>query len=245
MNYGQYLRAQLFADSKNIQRDPMLKWFILLPFLLAIVLRLLFPLVQMGLDQIPFDLSPYYDLIISLYMVLMIPMLLGVIVGFMLLDEKDEQTLLALQVSPLSIQRYIMYRVFTPMLLSYPMLLITIPIVGDYTSIKFIDLMLVSILGALWAPFLGLILSVFANNKVEGFAIMKLLGGAFVLPLAAFFVPQPWDLVFVFFPSYWPMKAFLLAANGESYIVYLLGGIVMMIVPLYLVVKYMRKKVFE
>ncbi len=162
----------------------------------------------------------------------------------MLLDEKDDRILMSIQVTPLSIDKYILYRVTTPMLLSYPILLLMIPAIG-VTDISLLDLALVSILGAIWAPLLGLLLPIFANNKVEGFVIMKLLGGIMIIPVASFFVAQPYELLFGIMPAYWPIKAFWLAGNDEPYLTHLVVGIIYTGLLLYLLLKLSRKKVFD
>lgn len=41
-------------------------------------------------------------------------MVFGVVTGFLLLDERDDRTLTALQVTPLPLRAYIFYRVTVP-----------------------------------------------------------------------------------------------------------------------------------
>jgi fluoroquinolone transport system permease protein len=227
----------------NVQRDPMLKYFMMIPVILAVVVRLLVPIVREAfIDQ--FDLADYYTLIMSYFFILMLPMLFGVIIGFMLLDEKDQGTLLALQVSPLSMSRYVMYRLSLPMLLSFLSLYIVFPIVNFYT-IDFVSLTLISLVGAFWAPILGLILPTVANNKVEGFALMKGIGGLFIAPIAAWFVPLPYEYLFAIFPNYWPMKAFWVVDQGGNPLPFVLVGIVANLIVIQVILKFFNRKVFS
>ena len=78
------------SDFLNFRRDSMLQFLIVYPFILGGILRWLLPWVQTGLmDNIGFDLSQYYLLIVSFFGLLVIPQLVGLLVGTLLLDEKD------------------------------------------------------------------------------------------------------------------------------------------------------------
>ena len=57
-----------------------------------------------------FDLRPYYDAFMGYFLVSLAPMMFGIVIGFLLLDECDDNTLMALQVTPLSLNNYLLYR---------------------------------------------------------------------------------------------------------------------------------------
>lgn len=223
----------------------MLKYFALVVPFMSLILRLILPLLINGLkSSMGFDLEPYYMLIVSLYIVMLLPMLFGILIGFMLLDERDEMTLLAMQVSPLSIERYMLYRITTPMLLSYPFLLISIPIIGvgglDWSAIFW-----AALVASFFAPIMGLLLPLFANNKIEGFAIMKSIGGVFIAPIVAYFIKGPWQYVFGIFPTYWSVKVLWLSQDGISYWLQTILGIVISILYITILLRKLRKKVFD
>jgi fluoroquinolone transport system permease protein len=93
------------------------------------------------------------------------------------------------------------------------------------TPLPSIPLVAISIVGALSAPLLALVLATAAPNKVAGFAIVKVLNGLNLLPVAAFFVPRPLQYVAGIIPAYWPMRAFWSAADREDYLAYLVIGV--------------------
>jgi fluoroquinolone transport system permease protein len=66
--------------------------------------------------QYGFDLSVYYPLIMSFIAVAM-PMIYGALIGFLVLDQRDDNTITALQVTPLTLVGYLGYRVALPTLL--------------------------------------------------------------------------------------------------------------------------------
>jgi fluoroquinolone transport system permease protein len=159
-------------------------------------------------------LEPYYPLLVST-MVVFIPMMYGIVVGFMLLDERDENTLTALKVTPMSPRKYLLYRVTVPIVVSIVTTLLAYPLVG-LIDVDLASLVVVTALASLSAPFIALIFAAFARNKVEGFAIQKMLGGVFMIPLVAYFTPMNWQLAFGVFPTYWTLKAFWIACEGGS-----------------------------
>jgi fluoroquinolone transport system permease protein len=89
--------------------------------------------------------------------------------------------------------------------------------IAGLTAISLLDLLLVALLGAFNGPLVALFLVGFAENKVAGFAMLKLLNGLLMLPIAAFFVEEPWQVFAGVIPAYWALKVFWLAAAGQSY----------------------------
>jgi fluoroquinolone transport system permease protein len=212
-------------DLRSIRRDSLLSWMILMPFVITLVLRLGLPLVQSWIFELTeFDLRPYYPLILAVYLVLLTPMLFGMLVGFLLLDERDNETLTALQVTPLPMTTYIAYRLLIPMILSFILTFLMYPLV-NIAQLDWADLVLMAVTAAPAGPLLALFIAGFAENKVQGFALLKGLGGVLMLPVLAFFVPGKAQLLFGVLPTYWPIKVYwLLEANqGDPWSFILVG----------------------
>ena len=113
--------------------------------------------------------------------------------------------------------------------MTLPLLLATASTLAGYhligvTPLPLVPLLAISIVGALSAPLLALVLATAAPNKVAGFAMVKVLNGLNLLPIAAFFVPRPLQYVAGIIPAYWPMRAFWSAADQEEYLAYLVVG---------------------
>lgn len=103
-------------DTKSVSRDSLLRWMVFYPLLLAGLIRWGVPWLTVRLlMQFQFDLTPYYSLLMS-FVLLMTPMLTGMVIGFLLLDQRDDQTLTALQVTPLTLSGYLVYRISLPIL---------------------------------------------------------------------------------------------------------------------------------
>ena len=221
------IRALGPIDTKSVLRDPLLRWLIFYPLLMAGLIRWGVPVLRIHLiARFQFDLFPYYPLLMS-FVVLMTPMLAGTVIGFLLLDQRDDQTLTALQVTPLTLSGYFAYRIAVPTVLSFGVTLAVVRFAGLLQVAPF-ALIGASLGCCLLAPMYALFLGAFASNKVEGFALSKALGVLSVPPLVAYFVEPPWQFLFGLDPLYWPAKVFWVAsANSSVAWAYLLIGMLM------------------
>lgn len=112
------MRAFGANDLRNIRRDSMMLTFTLAPLLAVVVLRIALPIAtELLTERYGLDITPYYPLLLSLF-VLGLPVGFGGLAGFMILDERDEDTLTALRVTPASMSGYAGYRIATAVLLS-------------------------------------------------------------------------------------------------------------------------------
>ncbi len=220
-----FYRALGRADLKNIRRDDLLAWIWFMPIVLAVALRFLVPFAQQFLSgQFGFDLTPYYDLIASFFMSLS-PMMSGMIVGFLLLDERDDQTLSALLVTPMPLTTYLSYRISVPLTLGFMITVVAYPITG-LPPVPLRDLLVVGAVAAYNGPITALVLAAFAENKVTGLAMIKILNSVNIIPIAAYFIDEPLQLLAGFLPIYWTMKITWLAVAGADYALYAMAGIV-------------------
>jgi fluoroquinolone transport system permease protein len=218
-------RALISADSRVLWRDPLLGWILALPIGLALLLRPLIPRVQDGLlAGTGFDLTPYHPLVMGGYL-MTAPGMVGMVIGFLLLDERDARTLTALRTTPLSMRHYLAYRLALPLLLGTASTLIGYPLTG-LTPLALSSLLPLAIVAGFSAPILALVLAIAAPNKVAGFAVVKVMNAVNLLPVVAYFVPPPLQFIAGIFPTYWPMRALWSAAAGESSGAYLVIGTV-------------------
>ena len=214
------------VDTKNILRDSMLLFCIVLPIIFALLFRFAVPLLTTSLmRQFQYDLVPLYPFLMA-FMLLTPPILLGMVEAFLLIEHREDHTLTALRVSPITLMDYFWYRLSTMMCLSVVMTLICFPI-ANLVEIGFIQLLISAILAAILAPLYAIVMATFSANKVEGFALMK--AGAnniFILPVFAYFFPPDWQLLFGTIPTFWTVKLFwILQAGDTGYVFYLLIGV--------------------
>jgi fluoroquinolone transport system permease protein len=231
------------TDLRNVWRDAFLKYMLVYPFVLGPALRFLIPRFTSGMAEV-IDLTAYYPLLVALFGLILPPVLTGVTVGFLLLDERDARTLVALQVTPFTLIHYLAYRLLLPfavgLLAAYalPPLLNLLP----FRPLATFPLILTS---ALAGPLYTLLLASFANNKVQGLAVMKGLGFFVIAPVAAWFVPEPWQYLLGVVPTYWPVKAFWVMYSGGNSWLPLLIGALWHIVALWLALHLFRRSMMR
>lgn len=225
-------------DLRNGYRDSLVVGIALLPWLLVLLVRIMVPGMTRWLAQAhAFDLTPYYPLILSLLFLINIPLYFGAVTGFLILDERDERTLLALRVTPLPMKSYAAYRAVAAVVLGWLYIAITAPLSGLLPLRLLPAFLMIALPAALLGPALGLFMALIAGNKVEGFAVVKALGVLIVGPLAAYFVGPPWQWIFGALPTYWPARAAWLALAGQGYGPHLAVGLLYFAVILVLLVR--------
>lgn len=238
------LRALLAVDGHSLVRDPLLGWVVLLPLGLALLLRVLIPPIGEALDRVAgVDLVPYHPLIMSGYL-MTAPGVVGMVVGFLLLDERDARTLDALRVTPLATEGYLAYRLALPLLLGTTATLIGYPLAG-LAPLTPAELLPIAGVAGLSAPLLTLLLATAAPNKVAGFAVVKVSNVVNLLPVVAFFLPRPWQWLAGVLPTFWPMRALWSASAGESYGVVLAAGALVNLVALALMARLFEKRLLR
>ncbi|MCY4596832.1 MAG: hypothetical protein OXC19_18785 [Bryobacterales bacterium] len=209
------IRALGPIDAKSVMRDSMLRWLIGMPIVLALLFRWGVPVLRVLLvERYGFDLATYYPLLVS-FLVLMVPTLMGAVVGFLLLDQRDDRTLAALQVTPLTVEGYLLYRIAVPMVVSVGMMMAMIAITGLVTM-GVVPALIASVQAAPVAPLYALFVGAFASNKVQGFALLKAAGILAWPPVLAYFVSSQWQVAFGIDPLYWPVKVFWMLESGEA-----------------------------
>jgi fluoroquinolone transport system permease protein len=216
MNAFKAVRALGPIDVQNIRRDSLLRWMVAFPLLMALMTRWLLPLMlRRAGELVGIDLFPFYPPLMGYALLLVTPALVGMIVGFLLLDQRDDHTLKALQVTPLSLPNYLAYRLTMPMAVSLLMTLVSFPLAG-FNNLDLAGLLAAAMSAAPFAPIMALLLASFAENKVQGFALTKTTGVFFIAPVIAYFIGSSWQWLFGIVPHYWPARVYWAMAAGDS-----------------------------
>jgi fluoroquinolone transport system permease protein len=198
------LRALVITDASRLARDPVLSVAVLLPVILTVVLRAgVTPLSQALALHLGFDLTPHHPTILAGTLVVCC-MMAGWVVGFMLLEERAQQMLPVLGVTPLTRRRFVLWRVSLPILIALLgglLLVIGSGLTDDMPR----ALASVALLCAC-APGFALMLVAFADNDVEGLALAKFGGLAFMLPLVTLYLDGPWQWLAGVLPPFWAVR---------------------------------------
>jgi fluoroquinolone transport system permease protein len=214
-------------DLRTVRRDSMLVTVLLGPFLYAAALWFLPALTDYVARTYAFDLVPYRSAIVSAFCVLGPPLLLGAVLALQLLDERDQNTLAALRVTPLPPATYPAYRAGLTIALTTFSVLASLAISGQVNTRTLVLSVPIALMAGLLAPVLGFVMSSLGRNKIEGLAVMRVIGLAvFTVPMIPFFMlDSPWQLAFGVLPAYWPVRAFWSAFDGGSFWPYVVAGL--------------------
>lgn len=231
-------------DLRNIRRDPILFLIIIGPILLTFLFRYSLPIVDKLLyQQFEFRLLQYNDLIMG-FVMLLVPFLVGILVGLIIMDEKDENLLIYYAVTPLTKQGYLLYRLSIPFILSF-LLSIVMWVLNGYIELNMLKLLPLAMLTALQAPVFALAMSVFATNKVEGLAFAKASGVILCIPFFVYFLSSSWAMIGLVFPTFWVSYAFFYSFESTTmYIFFLIGGLIIHILYIQFLLKKFNKRVF-
>jgi len=211
-------------DLRNIIRDRMFVFlFFAYPVMLIVISRILVHIIAPRIEDM-FPIAANFS-VVFMFLTIAIPMIYSFIVAFLILDERDEHLLTVLRVMPISRNSYLIYRMFFMSLFAFIVLLIFPPLSGlvDGTQFSYPAYIPVALLFALFTPFLALLVSSFATNKVQAFAIFKISGTVFILPIFAFFLNLG-DLKYIFspIPNFWSLMSLeSVVQNGTLDIVHL------------------------
>lgn len=206
----------LKTDLKNICRDPMLILVLCVPILMYGLVTFGLPWLDIELaSYIPFSLIDHRDFIIAMVLI-MTPAMMGMAVGFLLLDEKDDGILHYMGITPLKKWGYLIYRISLPAGLAFVTAVFQAWTFYNPSQINWLNFLLALFLNALIGSLVTMYLAVLARNKVEGMAYAKLIALFMVAPIACYLIDSPWTGFTYLIPFTWGTEAVLSIVAVEA-----------------------------
>lgn len=215
-------------DFKNIVRDKFLISLALLyPIILIVFSQILVQFIAPNLEK-SIPLAGNFSIFLMLF-VTIIPILYGFIASFLILDEKDEHLLTVLRVMPISRNSYLVYRMLFLSIFSFFVLLFFPQFSGllENTQFSYIHYIPIAFLFTLLTPFSAMLVSSFATNKVQAFAIFKISATIYMLPLFIFLIPDNLKYIFSPAPNFWGFIALrdVISMGTTNYVHLMIGFI--------------------
>ncbi len=213
------------ADLRKVSRDGLMAGIIVAPLAVALIFRFVVPDAvsleatlanYLGRDP-GAEVARAAPMLLMSLLTAIAPGLVGAVYGLLLVGERDERTLMALRVMPVSFARYIAARLFTPLALSIAMTIIAYPVAG-LAPLPIVTVALLAIVNATSAPVVALAMATFARDKMAALAVMRVANSILALPVLAYFAIPPMLYLAWLSPAYWQMKALWLAADGLPYL---------------------------
>lgn len=243
--------ALLKYELKTILKDSMGLFMLLYPLLMLFIMGFLLPEILSRTTSTDSNASAI-TLLIGFVVTLSIGgYIMGVMLGFSLLENKDENTLQNIAASPVRISGYTMFKIiytyFFALLGNWVMIGGLKLVASDLyqvtyqsVTIRLLDqiswghVAIFAFVSGLIVPTIALVIAAIAKNKIEGFAFMKSGGFVIMMPLLAlldFFMDWKQYLLGLF-PNFWYVKPLLnlaLSLDQESnmpfYLYMLIGAV--------------------
>jgi len=187
-------------ELKNIIRDPMYAFFAVYPFIFGALGYFLVKFIEEQSE------NPTWSKMVAMLLVLMTSYVFGAVTGFTLLDDKDDKVLMSLKITPISTKMYVLVKLLIGYVFGFIATLIIIFATGFLANSSIWMILLITIIASMQAPFLALVVNSFADNKVEGFVVMKATGMTLILPAVAFFYTDWKEFFFIIAPGFWPAR---------------------------------------
>lgn len=238
-------------EMKTILKDPMNIFMVFFPLIMLAICAFLLPAI-LNATTSPDSAASAYTLLIGFTVILaMGGYISGAMLGFSLLDNKDENTLLNIAVTPITISGYATFKIvysYVISVISNIVMLFGLKILASdayvitlmgheirlLDTISYGEGLAFSVVASLLVPAIAMIIVSVAKNKIEGFAVMKG-GGLFImipmLALIQFFQDGKQYLLGIL-PNFWTFKAILnesmgygTSANLPFWAYLLIGGV--------------------
>lgn len=201
----------LTSEWKKWLRDPLLKFMVFYPILFGIIGRFVLPIIA---ENTGFSVDHFADLIVVI-LVLLVPHVYGALIGFSILDDRDDHILTSIHVTPLGIHQFLSFRITVVLILSF-VATTYVMWFSDIGDLSITNILAIALLVSLAAPMTGLFINALAKNKIEGFAVMKGFGMIIIFPIVSLFFLDIKELFFSVAPGFWPAKAISSLIRGEE-----------------------------
>ena len=218
------LLGLLPADLRRLARDELLVWMPAVPLAMALAARLGVPALLRAVGPGGAGAREWAARIDVAAFAIVVPVLVGVVVGFMLLGEKEDGVWSVLAVTPTSLRGYLIWRAGGAVAVAAAASGVCTRLAGldDLGAAR------TAVLAAAGAPLAGaaaLSLAAWAANTVQGFAAVKLSLIVLVLPAVAPRDAGVWQWPLAAIPSWWPVRAYWdLTGPGSWWPAWLLGS---------------------
>lgn len=206
-------------DLKQVTREPIITILFLCPLLISVVFRLiiefLLPLFFQYFNQ-PFE--PYIPYALAMALITC-PMMLGIVMGFMMMEDKDARIIELMSVTPLTKRGYIINRMLFTVGATIMHTIISYIIMGQYVFTLPALLLTTAILSIL-AIDIGLIFFSIATDKIKALTYAKGLNLIVIFAFADLLKGNFIKVLSSAFPTYWISE---IVQNPNQLQVYLFG----------------------
>lgn len=219
----------------------MLILSMVVPFILWGLMQFVFPLVaQLAQELWSYDINPWYRQA-GYFFMLLIPMMTGMVYGFIMLDERDGGIITAISITPAGKPGYLKLRLGVPLVLSFIFVIIFQWILGIQGSGGIFRTVLLSALLASQSLMILLFLGAFADNKVMGMAIAKGFSILLMGPVLDYILPGQLNWLGAYSPMFWTSRSFLASTPGSFWLYFAVSLVMHILLIMILYRRFLRR----
>lgn len=194
-------------DVRQIVREPLMLMLLIMPLILVVALFLIKMFVWGWLDGlVEIDLGQYVGYI-DVMAIMTQSLLIGSVLGFLMLDEKDAKILQLLVVTPIGFLGYLIRRSILPILSNLFSVIITF--LALQVKLSIIAYIVVLIFCISESLMIGFLLMSFAEDKIKGLTLVKGMGVLFVFGFAELIPIRMIQWLGKIVPYYWNAQVIL------------------------------------
>ena len=132
----------------------------------------------------------------------------GVLIGFSIIGDKEDNIVSALNVTPLSRLEYISGRSLIAVVAGLVLAIPPLYVLGT-TGFNIAQVAVVSLSATLIAVIVGAYVGCVASNQIEAIGVLKLIFMPLTVgPLLVFLLPQEWYWTLSWIPTYWTVRGY-------------------------------------
>lgn len=132
----------------------------------------------------------------------------GLLIGFSIIEEKEDNVVSAISVSPMSRFEYIFGRSLIGVVMGLVLAVPPIYVLGA-TGFNVTQVAVVTLSATLIGVILGLYIGAVATNQIEGIGVLKLAALPFTIaPLLVFMLPAKWHWTLMWIPTFWTVRGY-------------------------------------
>jgi len=170
------------------------------------------------------DLTPYLPLIWAFVIVAHTPTMFGGVAGLLFLEDRDAGVLPAVAVTRSSVRGLVVWRLVAVWLLTTGGVVMAALVAGAMHPAGMLGIAASAVAAGAVATMVTMLLAAFGKDRVQGMAVMKVLGLPIYSSLAAWAAPSTAVIALLLIPSTWAIEAFWAPTAGSA-LAWATGGV--------------------
>ncbi len=229
-------KKYLSKEAKNILREPLLTLMFFIPLILLFLHQFLIPIISRNItNYFSIDFVHYEKYILILFLI--VPtMTVGMLMGFVLVEEKDQEVLEFIKISPFGLKRFLWEKSLITFCLTIGSLVILFTLFLELEINLIMFILIVFFLG-IESVIFTILIGYRSKNKVEAMAYGKIMSVIFILPMLIMIIKNPILNFLYLFPQTY-VFAFL---HKQFNFTLLFGGIFIHLLYIFLGYKFIKK----